>query len=459
MFYIVGCKKFIEVSGPPTSINISNVYSNDASAIAVLNGIYSSMSKQMVTDGNSLNSFMSLYPGLSADEFTINNNANNNLINYYKNQLTNMSGPNIWESTYPYIYVINSAIEGLQQSGSLTPSIKQHLLGEAKFLRAFCYFYLVNLYGDVPYAETSDYKVNSSLSRLSRTTVYQKITSDLKEAEQLLSQDYLDIDGATVTTERTVPTKWAAIALLARTYLYIYDYRNAELEASKIINNISLYSLSNLNSVFLKNSLEAIWQLQPVNVGWNTEDAKIFILPETGPSNTWPVYLSDNLISVFELGDLRRSNWIDSVRIGNSIYYYPFKYKSATQNAVVTEYQMVLRLGEQYLIRAEARINMGNIDGAISDVNSIRHRAGLIDYGGELSKESIINEIIHERQVELFAEWGHRWLDLKRTGRIDEVMKLVAVVKGSTWNTNDQWYPILMSELSKNSNLVQNIGY
>jgi hypothetical protein len=67
--------------------------------------------------------------------------------------------------------------------------------------------------------------------------------------------------------------------------------------------------------------------------------------------------------------------------------------------------------------------------------------------------------IAHERQVELFTEWGHRWFDLKRTGAIDTVMKNVAIQKGTTWNKNFQLFPIPQTEILANPNLVQNPGY
>ncbi len=89
----------------------------------------------------------------------------------------------------------------------------------------------------------------------------------------------------------------------------------------------------------------------------------------------------------------------------------------------------------------------------------IRERAG--EWPGIVSgdNETILKAILHERQVELFSEWGHRWLDLKRSGIIDIVMNDVAPHKGSTWNTNWQWYPIPLDDIKKNINLLQNAGY
>ncbi|MBS1524864.1 MAG: RagB/SusD family nutrient uptake outer membrane protein, partial [Bacteroidetes bacterium] len=256
------------------------------------------------------------------------------------------------------------------------------------------------------------------------------------------------------------PNKWAATALLARAYLYTGDWQDAQKQATAIISNTSEYGLSSLNTTFLKNSSEAIWQLQPVNLGWNTPDAQIFILRSTGPNgSTYPVYLSSSLVSAFEKGDQRRTNWIDSVAVNNTIYYYPYKYKSATLNAPVTEYTMVLRLGEQYLIRAEAEANNNDVTDALNDLNLIRNRAGLSNYSGPTDENSVLAGILHERQVELFTEWGNRWLDLKRTKNINAVMTAVASAKGTTWNVDWQLYPIPLYDITQDPNIIQNPGY
>jgi len=199
-----------------------------------------------------------------------------------------------------------------------------------------------------------------------------------------------------------------------------------------------------------------------VNVGWNTEDARVFILPATGPNSVsgtgFPVYLSDELLNSFEDGDRRRLKWVDSVIVNSTNYYYPFKYKSALLGAPVTEYLTVFRLAEQYIIRAEARAKQNNIDGAKSDMNMIRTRAGLKSLQ-MTDQASLLLAIQHERQIELFTEWGHRWLDLKRNNTVNEVMGTVAVNKGSTWNPDWQWYPLPAYDLVHDKNLSQNHGY
>jgi hypothetical protein len=176
----------------------------------------------------------------------------------------------------------------------------------------------------------------------------------------------------------------------------------------------------------------------------------------------YPVYLSNQLLNAFEPNDKRKTNWINNVTVGSvptsATYYFAYKYKSATLNAPVTEYTMVLRLGEQYLIRAEAKAHQNNIGGSQGDLNVIRKRAGLSNTTAN-EKNALLAAILHERQTELFTEWGHRWLDLKRTNNIDAVMNTVAPTKGTTWNSNWALYPIPLYDIIQNPNLVQNSGY
>ncbi len=76
------------------------------------------------------------------------------------------------------------------------------------------------------------------------------------------------------------------------------------------------------------------------------------------------------------------------------------------QNVDPLQQYMVLRLAEQYLIRAEARAHQNNAEGAISDINIIRTRAELPGLENTLTQDEILSAVAHERQTELFAEWG-----------------------------------------------------
>ncbi|HWK03275.1 MAG TPA: RagB/SusD family nutrient uptake outer membrane protein [Puia sp.] len=433
-----------------------STYSSDSSAIGVMTGIYSSL-YDTYAGAN-----LSVLAGLSADELSPYDLSNIQFTGYYLDALLQTgTGTEFWNIFYRYIAVADSAIAGLDSATGLTPAVKTQLLGEAKFVRAFCYFYLVNLYGDCPLVTGTDTAVNRQLSRSPKTQVWNQIKADATNAQSLLSPNYLDVTLLNISGERIRPNKWAAAALLARTALYTGAYDSAEAAAGAVINNSAEYSLeASLNAVFLKNSHESIWQLPPTSPGLNTEDARYFIpLSSTSSYLSNLVYANSPLVQAFETGDERKVYWIDSLTIGTSTYFYPYKYKIAAPNATVAEYEMVFRLAEQYLIRAEARARQGNVNGAIADLNIIRDRAGLPNYTGAMDIASVVKAILHERQVELFTEWGHRWLDLKRTGDIDSVMTVLTPVKGGVWNQNWAFYPLPLSALQSDPNLVQNPGY
>jgi hypothetical protein len=463
-FGLSSCKKGVLAAAPSTSLNGENVYINDASTAAVLTGIY-----DIIMQNNNLENSplldMSLFPSLSADELTLWGGANAPVLTgFYTNTITNITIFNtFWENIYPIIYTTNDAIDGISNSTSLTPSVRQQALGEAYFIRAFCYFYLVNLYGNIPLVTTTNYKINESIARSPSSSVWQQIISDLKIASALLSTSYLDATLQNPISQRLRPTKWAACALLARVYLYQEQWQNAINEADTVIQNSALFQLDSLNSVFLISSTEAIWQLQPVSYGWNTPDAQIFIIPSSGLTSSNPVYLSPNLLTSFEANDSRKLYWTDTVSVNNQTYYYPYKYKNNNYNSNVTEYEMVIRLGELFLIRAESEAQIGNFINANSDLNTIRNRAGLSGLN-ITNLPQFMTAILHERQVELFTEWGNRWLDLKRTNTLNSTMGVPGneyqiKMQGGMWNSDWSLYPISQSELSTNTNLVQNPGY
>jgi hypothetical protein len=476
VYCFTGCKKFINVEAPSNTVNIENVYTSDASAIAAVSSVYINMS---IDDKDNFIAFKnglpqtSLYPCMSSDELTLFDGATNEeLIGCYQNNLkaSQISATNFWKRIYSHLFNINSAIDGIEKSTTLTPSIKEQLLGESYFMRAFCYFYLVNIYGDVPLITGLDYTTTSLQPRTSKTEVYALIKMDLLKAQGLLVDDYLDATLVNVTEERVRPNKTAATALLARVYLFTEDYELAEVEATKVINNSGLYSIVPLQEVFLMNSMETIWALQAVGnfSSSNTGEGKLFVLKSTGPTTKYQVYLNERLRKSFEIGDQRLNDWISKVNVSGTDYYFPFKYKIGEINTTTAEYPVVLRLAEQFLIRAEAKIQQGKISDGITDLNVLRTRATdfnapadqqLKQLPTDLSKKEALNAVLHERQVELFTEWGHRWFDLKRTGTINTIMPAVTQAKGGTWNNNAALYPIPLSEIQNNPNLVQNPGY
>jgi len=462
-----GCKKFVQIGPPNTEVVTASVFNSNGNVTSALLGIYISMFN------NAESWSMAQNQGLLSDELT-NYSTNLPNIQFYTNSMLALDNNGNWNNAYNYIYQANALIAGLKNNSNIGPPIVQQITGESLFIRAFWHFYLTNMYGAIPVVTTTEYTMNASISRTPRPQVYTQIIQDLQDAQSLLNPYYVDATDTAQSTERVRPTKAAAEAMLARVYLYTNKFDSAEAEATMVINNSNLYSLdSNLsllmgpNSVFLMNSTEAIWQLYtPQPASENTVDAQNFILtsaPNTRSGNS--ATISPELLNAFEPGDLRKTNWIgvysttDSPAIN---YYFPYKYQ-AFNVSTPTEYTMVLRLAEQYLIRAEARAQQNNPTGAVQDLNTIRLRAGLGAYSGGMDETSILAAILHERQVELFSEWGHRWFDLNRTGAADSVMgtpgQNICNLKGGEWKSDWQLYPIPQTEISTDNHLTQNPGY
>jgi starch-binding outer membrane protein, SusD/RagB family len=461
-----GCKKLVEIDEPVNSITTKLVFSTDATANAAILGIYNKMAGSGFTYSSGA---LTVLCGLSSDELKYFGGFNDYL-QFQSNSLQSNNSSiltSLWTDIYFNIYEANAIIEGLAASVSIKDSTKKVLTGEAKFLRAFCYFYLVNLYGDVPLSLTSSWSAIATMKRTPVSEVYKQIIADLVEARDLLPSDFSSSAG-----ERTRVNKWAAMALLARAYLYTGKWSEAETEASFVINNSAQYELAyDLNEVFLKNSLESIWQLQvnaeffpfataegfetlPYDFAWD--------YPPDYVEQNWeafvPVYhLSPELINVFESDDQRKIKWCDSTGLLNGTnYFYSQKYKVRVgSRGDVVEYYSLLRLAEQYLIRAEARARLGKNAEAVEDINIIRNRAGLSDLP-VMDQSQTLLAAYKEKQIEFFNEWGHRWFDLKRREQANAVL---GPIKGANWQSSDQLYPIPISEIQRNPRLVQNAGY
>ncbi|HWV68280.1 RagB/SusD family nutrient uptake outer membrane protein, partial [Chitinophaga sp.] len=295
------CSKYVDTPLPKNELPSGLVFTDDKTATAAVTGLYGSMYSFNYQFANVLINYLT---AMQADDMAYYSSFANYDV-FKENRLLPSSQyvQSMFADLYSYIYQTNACVEGLSTATALTPSVKNQLLGESHFMRAFCYFYLVNMYGDVPLITGTDYKVNSVKSRAPRAEVYNTIISDLKEAVALMGDDY-------PTGQHIRPDKAVANALLARVYLYNQNWALAETTASLVINDNRYSLLTDLNKVFLANSGEAIWQLQPTNVlgGRNTWEGftSTPAITSTGAYGTAVFRLDTiNLIRKFEANDLR----------------------------------------------------------------------------------------------------------------------------------------------------------
>lgn len=445
MLSMYSCDDFVEVDIPNSQLTANGVFKEKLTADAAMTDIYSKIRDGGLLTGSATG--LSHLLGNYADELDYYGNPQNETAEFYNNSLIAIS-PNVkrfWDNSYNQIYAANAVIEGVENSVNLPAIDRDQLKGEALFVRALIHFYLANLYGDIPYVTTTDYVQNQHVSRIPIADIYNSIRADLEEARQLLPEDY-------AVADRTRPNKFTVHALLARVNLYAGLWNEASAEASVVLNNTALYvSGQDLDKTFLKESTATIWQLAPVFSGGNALESGTFNFTMGPPPLS---ALSNDLMTAFTVGDLRKVHWTKAVSNGSTVWYHPFKYKYDNTGSSF-EYSIIFRLGEMYLIRAEARAHSGDLAGAKEDLNVIRSIAGL-ENTSALTQDEILDAILQERRLELFTEFGHRFFDLKRFNMIQPVL---SVVKPG-WDAHDALFPIPEAELNLNPNLQpQNQGY
>lgn len=444
VFVLMGCEKELEPENPKFLLSEDAAFEDIATVKAVMANIYSGIRDNSPVSGNT--NGLSVRLGLYTDELDYYSAASQSDYAFYNHTVVPTTNviPSFWNNSYSLIFSVNAALEGLEKS-SLATEEKEIYLGEAYFLRAYLHFYLAQIFGDIPYIQSTDYKTNAAVSRMTLDEVNQNLEQDLLMAVNMLPE--IDNSG-----QKLIPSKGTAHAMLARFYLFTGQWDKAYTESNTVITNGNFTWQPDLSQVFLKESTSTIWQLQTQWEGSPTHEAMTFVF-EVGPPYLYA--LTDEFISDFELGDLRREAWTRLISDGTQDWHHSFKYKQYMFGDISTEYSILLRLAEQYLIRAEASLNNGDFQGAIVDLNIIRVRAGLEPFNGN-SQDEIREEIVKQRRFELFCEQGHRWFDLKRLELAGEVLGPLKV----GWKPTDILFPLPQQELLLNPNLnPQNPGY
>ncbi|KXO01106.1 hypothetical protein LS48_01120 [Aequorivita aquimaris] len=432
----------LEVDTPKHLLTGETVFTDSKTVEAAIISLYANLRDNVLLTGSVRG--MSNLMGYYADELEYVSPYGLGDENFYKNNLSANDGTvlEIWNGAYNQIYAANAIVEGVQNAEYFTEEERDLYTGEALFVRSLVHFYLLNLFGDIPYITTTNYVVNKSVSRSPANEVYDHIITDLLQARDLLPL-------TDSTGEHVRPTKYVASALLARAYLYTKQWTLAQQFATEVIENNGWEP--NVENVFIKSSPSTLWQFSPNREGDPTHEGEIFVIPYAPPNER---VLSTQIIQAFEEGDLRKENWVGEISDGTQSWYFPYKYKIGIGGNNPQEYSIVFRMAEQYLIRAEATTMLGDMETAKADLNKIRSRADLGNTTA-VSQGEMLEAILHERMTELFSEHGHRFFDLKRTGNLDSALSFKP-----GWESNDRLLPIPEREILLNPNLQpQNEGY
>lgn len=470
---ILSCEDFLDVKPVSQGIAVENagsdslLYETADEAEAALNGVYNDFKNEYFMLDMFLNG-----DAQSDDAYAGADNPDIFQIDDYEIVATNANVGRDWGYLYSMIGKANRVINNVElvPDPALTDARKQQIKGEASFIRAYANFDLVRLYGDVPLV-TQEVR---SISAENLEQVYPLLFPERVSAEAVYDQIIADLEFALQTVRTTAPDKGYATvgavnALLAKVYATRepHDWAKVKEYCDAVI--AGGYSLlpeyDQLWDNAHENSSESIFEINCYN--WDTggnwgvfmfygDDWKKFNIP------------SNDLVQAFEEeGDDIRMNasiafldvtgkWTDPHWPAS---HYPFvnKYRdfSGAQNFII------YRLADILLLKAEALNELGDTEGAAELVNEVRARVDLepITAGSQADMRIAIAK---ERRLELAFE-GHRWFDLKRTGRAIEVMNSATDGNGNSLGyqlTEEKLvWPIPQSERDKNTKLTQNPGY
>ena len=472
MIASVSCKKGLLEPANPGSISNASAFDNTTRITAQVNGLYASLKSVFFYGGSVV-----IYNELRGDEF-IMNKPNVTTGQQSWSQDVNPSTTeviNVWSGGYATINAVNTFLAGLSLNQSKVSTVQYaNFAGEAKFIRALCYFALVQTYAQ-PYtlnngagmglpvrliAENSN--ENNQLARSSAADIYNQLLSDLDDAEAGLPANY-----PTAVLNTTRATKNAAIALKARVDLTKGDYAGVISECNKLVSAAAPFQAP---ASGINNKLEA--NIATVFSGSYAGPESVFSLPFT---TTEPGLLA----TFFNISAGNGTYYLNTAgTISDPVYSSPtsadarknFVFANGGQQwlskfkvaATYSDWVPVIRYAEVLLNYAEALARTGNADSLARSaalLTAVRNRsdaAYVFPTDSVSTQPALISTILQERKIELLGE-GFRVPDLQRLG-------LTLPAKSGTQGSapaiaatdNRYIWPIPSSETSINKLIIQN---
>lgn len=409
---------------------------------------------------------------------------NNNMVNQF------------WPVWYQVISSTNAAIFGAQGL-NLPEATGNPLIAEARFIRAFAYFHLVQVFGDIPYIDyfISNPESVKSITKTPAATVYANIIADLEFAKQWLPDKQ-------PSEVRSRATKGTAASYLASVHLTMGQYQKAYAEAKWVIDNKDKFGYAleaDFQTLFkapqAPNMREHIFDIDFLGMKAGEGGANDDIMaPMTGvrggdaPRSGWSVIVpSLKVYNTWDNRDYRKEvSFEDSLLIGGKLV--PYTEFTNTKRPHIAKYARfagnsnsegrdsdhnyaAMRYAEILLIAAEASVEVNGPNAeALGYINQIRARARNWagrqttfpeDVKAGLAKDALIDLILDERRLELAFEYK-RWYDIKRRNLGEKVFKGTnSLEPHDNFNaTRDYLMPLPRVELQVNPNLApQNPGY
>lgn len=472
---LISCEDFLELR--PSSQSVAEeveqtdtiVYHSASELEAALAGVYDDFRNEYFELDYFVNG-----DAQSDDAYAGADNPANFQIDAYTLDATNSNVSRDWGYLYTTVGKANLVINNAEAvpDATLSDFDKKQIKAEASAIRAFIYFQLVQLWGDVPL----QLKEVTTISAGLLPEIYPLLFPPRKPKEEVYAQIIADLEFAlpyvrTTAINKGYVTRGFVNALLAKVNATKEpkDWAKVESYCNDVITG-GYNLLPNYDDLWNnenENSTEAIFEINYEGTSssgnWGAGmfigfDWKKFNIP------------SNDLVRAFdEENDVIRKaasitfmdvsgKWSDSHWPQTA---YPFIYKYRIYSSPSPQNYIFLRLADIILLKAEALNEQGDVNGAANLVNQIRSRVNLSDTPAETQEEMRL-AIEKERRLELAFE-GHRWFDLKRTGRAVEVINSVTDQDGNSLgyqlNENRLLWPIPQAEMDKNAKLIQNPGY
>jgi hypothetical protein len=367
----------------------------------------------------------------------------------------------MWNSMYSTINRANTVIAAIPSIADQSV-VKDNVLAETRILRANVYFDLIRYWGGSKTGFNQAGGVGVPLV-LTPTLVEADAAPRARASEAtVLGQVITDLDfaiGISTFANKNVTGRVGkdyAKALRARVALYMGDYATAQTYATELITSTryALTAGADYKNIWaLKNTSESLWEVQyePTN---SNSIAFYYYTTATGGRNE--IATASGLNTAHEAGDLRQL--VNASTTGGAASN--LKTLKFTRVATGDDNVVMFRLSELYLIRAEARAQIGtDLVGALSDVNVVRARAGLA-VSAAATTADLMTAILKERRVE-FAHEGHRFFDLKRTNTLSSTLGASLFgISGVYDNTFRALWPIPQREVLTSGGIIaQNTGY
>lgn len=385
---------------------------------------------------------------------------------------TNNFVGNYYSSYFQVIYRANVILENIGVVDDANKALA--IEAEAKFLRAYAYFNLVRLFGDLPLVDRviSPAETEIQFTRVDKSLIYDFIVSDLNSA----------ISGGLSTAYKTRATKAAAQGLLAKVYLTIATpeaYTNAQLICEEIINSKKFSLMNNFHDVFYsEGNSEVIFA-----IGYNSnvqDNSQLFSsewMNAVGRTSGVNYATTDVVAAIDANGGNRTANSYraDPLTVlgGGTVRYQVAKYfpdgadggsdgktftglpRLAGNDWIVLRYADILLMHTEAIMGSGTETSNGN---AIDSYMEVRKRAGFIlasDRPSSLKKETLLLE----RRVELAFE-NHRMFDLIRFGAAQATLSAFASANNFNFTSTDLLLPIPQNEINLSKGVMnQNPGY